>query len=73
MRTGWVVLLLLAGCGACHTKPVVAPVAPTATVTPVRPATEAVAPGGQRSAHAFSIVDELRGNTQVAVDFGTCR
>lgn len=39
-------------------------------MTPVRPATEAVPPGGQRRAHVFSIVGELRGNTVVAVDFG---
>lgn len=70
MRAGWAVLVMLAGCGACHEKPGATPVSPTATVTPVKPATEAVAPGGKRSAHAFSIVDELRGNTQVAVDFG---
>lgn len=73
MRAGWALFMVVSGCGACpkKTEPPTSPVA--ATVTPVRPATEAIAPGGKRSAHAFSLVDELRGNTQVAVDFGGTR
>lgn len=65
MRTGWAVVLLLAGCGSCRET------SSTATATSVKPATDAIAPGGTRSAHTFSLVDELRGNTQVAVDFSS--